>query len=42
MYAENLRGVRIVVSLRLHGTTMRTPHKLTVMEALTFNKVLTQ
>ena len=34
LQADNLRGVCIVVSLSLHFTTMQTPHKLRLSEAL--------
>ena len=32
--ADNLRGVCLVVSLSLNGTTRQTPHKLQLTEAL--------
>ena len=34
LQADNLRGICIVVSLSLHFTTMQTPHKLRLSEAL--------
>ena len=34
LQADNLRGICIVVSLPLHFTTMQTPHKLRLSEAL--------
>ena len=38
LQTDNLRGVCIVVSLSLHFTTMQTPHKLRLSEALERNK----
>ena len=40
LQTDNLRGVCIVVSLSLNGTTMQTPHKLRLSEALVENSTM--